>query len=162
MDLNAICSILGFDQETYSVPTSGTECECIDEGSTLTCADSCQSCNEDGSVCLEMYDFGYDLPPSGLDNLHRCNMRYIKGRDEEISYNSDLLTRECWISIDGESCDSCSFPRCNNGRNGLRIDCSNIEEDALFDACNPSLDGGGILQWLGNSEFYEDGCNPCF
>lgn len=142
----------------------GTECDCIgEEGTILSCADTaCQPCNADGTVCVENYDYGYDLPPSGIDHLYRCNMRYTEGLEGDVSWNIDWLTYQCQVALNGEPCDVCGFKTCADRSGGLRVDCTNVDETALFDSCSPLDDGGDYLQVFRDEFlFTDDGCFPC-
>ena len=166
IDVPATCSALEYFYEACDecIDPLGTECECIGENRTnLSCIDTgCQPCNPDGTVCVENYEFGYDLPPSGLDNLYRCNMRFTKGLEGDVSWNIDYDKYECEVLLNGQICRVCGFKSCEDRSGGIRIDCSNVVDGALYDSCSPLLDGGDYLQMFRDEwAFPDDGCFPC-
>ena len=179
VDVARICEGLAYEAENFLSPeSSGTTCQCrqSEEGELsdgeedfihLKCSDVCQTCNVEGKFCLEKYDYGFDLPAStGLDNLYHCNMRYIafEGapyRNEDVSYRRNYFTEECSLSINGTLCNSCLTDRkCPDGFSGYLIDCSNIEDGAVYDDCGLGLDGGELLQFF-RPEYFEQECTPC-
>jgi hypothetical protein len=132
--------------EAWGGVLKGTECECLEEGFGLSCLDTvCLVCSPDSEWigCLENFDYGVDFTEDGVPRYWKCNMRYVSGRDEEISYVIDSYEKECSMAIDGVQCNSCSLYLCSDGYQSIRMDCSNIEEGAVFDDCDSSLDGGG-------------------
>ena len=164
----------------YNPPEWGTTCECSNGGEenttathdeevfvNLSCQDTaCVSCSADGITgCLESVDYGYDLTEDGSDHLYHCTMKYLDGpaaqHHSQVTYRIDLLAFECTISIDGVECNSClEDRRCSDDFTGFRVDCSNIEEGAIYDDCDPTLTGGNILKFL-NPEYFEQDCYPC-
>ena len=147
----------------------GTDCACFDKGATLSCADQeCQICRlevgDEGHdpSCLENFDWGIDYQEDGWDNLRRCNMRFISGRnaDTEVSYHVDAGSFECSMTVDGVPCNSCDSQLCSDGFWGTSIDCSNIEEGAVYDDCDGSLNGGDLL-WFLAPAYSGSECQPC-
>ena len=139
-----------------------------DEFINLSCADTgCVSCDLDSTSCVENVDYGYDLPvDTGFDNLYYCTMKYVNGPASSngyklVTHRVDFSSFECSISIDGTECNSCLLDRrCNDDFDGIRVDCSNIEDGAIYDDCDPTLDGGEILKFF-NQEYFEQDCMPC-
>jgi hypothetical protein len=144
-------------------PAYGANCTCSDGGYTLACENTqCEPCNADGTVCLDNYDYGLDLSEESLDNLIRCKMRYLSGpsEDTEIEFRLDTWVRTCTLAINGTGCNSCDVATCNDGFEGLRADCSNIDTSAVYDDCDPALTGGDLLQFF-RPEFMQSDCPPC-
>ena len=137
----------------------------------LSCADTgCVSCNLDGKGCVENIDYGYMLPvDTGFDNLYHCTMRYVdddasSNNYQTVTYRIDLYELECDVFVDDVKCNSClEDRRCSDGYTGRRIDCSNVMAGAIYDDCDPTLDGGKLLEFF-NPEYYEQedtSCYPC-
>jgi hypothetical protein len=165
VNVPAICEGLGLYYEVIEDgPDSmyGTECQCVDEGFKLSCSDpGCNSCSNDGSVCANSIEYGYIFDDAGIDNNFRCDMQYVKGRNETVSFKIDFWINECQVLVDGVQCDSCNMQVCDSGLWRPRVDCSNIEPDAIFDACDPSLSSGGGLLAVFNEEFFLSDCRTC-
>jgi hypothetical protein len=160
--VDMICENRKVDFEN-DYPAYGTNCTCLDDGYTLACENTqCEPCNSDGTVCLDNYDYGIDYQEDGLDNLVRCKMRYLSGLHEatDIEYYGDGQKESCTLSVNGTECNFCDVATCNDGFGGLRADCSNIAEGAVYDDCDPSLTGGELLQFL-RPEFMQSDCPPC-
>ena len=52
---------------------------------------------------------------------------------------------ECTVSVDEQIYTSCEIQVCNGGFNGVLVDCSNVEEGAIYDDCDATLNGGDLL-----------------
>ena len=177
--VDELCKAQAFMIETSWNPESvGTQCECLNDGYDLSCADTqCLSClpssngGDDGSSsCIENYDYGVRFQDDGKDNIWVCNMRYVTGpRNEEIAWTVDLELYTCEVAINGVTCNSCTLQiACNDGISGIGVDCSNIEEDAIFDECSDSAQDGDVgdssndlLQFLSAEFRFQEECLPC-
>jgi hypothetical protein len=160
--VDMICENRKVDFEN-DYPAFGTNCTCLDDGYTLACENTkCEPCNSDGTVCLDNYDYGIDYQEGGLDNLVRCKMRYLSGlrKATDIEYYGDGQNYTCTLVLNGTECNFCDVATCNDGFRGLRADCSNIDDGAVYDDCDPSLTGGDLLQFL-RPEFMQSDCPPC-
>jgi hypothetical protein len=63
------------------------------------------------------------------------------------------------VAVDGVLCNSCDAQICSDGFKGMSVDFSNIEEEAVFDDCDISVDGGDLL-WFFAPEYSESECFP--
>jgi len=150
--------------EGLEASVHGTVCNCSDDGLHVSCNDTaCQSCNDGGSVCSTSYDYGHNsgLGAPEYDRIYYCNMKYSLGRNEDISLRLDRLTAECSVHINRQACNSCKQIVCRDGYVGYRIDCSNIEDDAMFNDCEGMTNSGGVLE-LFSAEFAQGECVPCY
>jgi Leucine-rich repeat (LRR) protein len=144
----------------------GTVCTCVDSYN-VSCADLfCDSCSKDGSVCVNAFDYGTVINPVIFDESGwRCTEQYTSGPKTGVEIYYELYIGEtdyhCLVMVDGKACQSCTFDICNGNQNGHRIDCSNIEPDAIYSECDTDLDGGQLLQ-LFQLEFDEQECYTCF
>ena len=167
--VDELCKAQAVIIESWNPESMGTQCECINDGYDLSCADTqCLGCHPNGKgSCIENYDYGIAFQEDGKDNIWVCNMRYATGpRDEEIEWVVDFEIQTCEIAINGIPCNSCNMQvACSDGENGIVVDCSNIEENAIYDECTASdadLEEGSDLLYFLDAEFrFQEECPPC-
>jgi hypothetical protein len=144
----------------------GIVCSCVDNYN-ISCADTlCDTCTEDGSVCVNAVDYGLVIDPvTGMDVGFRCTEIYTSGPKEGVEIYYEHSKAEDYhhllVMVDGMACQSSAFEVCNDLSSGLRIDCSNIEPDAVYSDCDPEMDGGELLQAF-RWEFHSQNCYSCF
>ena len=56
-----------------------------------------------------------DYTEDGWDNHWKCNMRFVSGREEHISFHRDWFSNTCSVAVDGKECDSCDLQICSDG-----------------------------------------------
>ena len=149
----------GFDE------TSTVSCNCavaFEDSQELSCMSTCVYCHSEGEVCATQSSGGiYD--PNEPFHTSYVEYKYTEGRNEVIRMNdfgcdsSGCTT--CRVAVDGKRCNSCQNVDCTDqfgniiGR-GRKVDCSNVEPNAVFDECeNPLTIESGIFEVLSSNEF---------
>ncbi|CAB9531457.1 LRR receptor-like serine threonine-protein kinase [Seminavis robusta] len=172
MDLESQCEAkAGQFELEWNDPT----CSCTRGGTDLACSGrQCESCLNDGSICAYPKRFGFSSPElngtindENLEELYRfwhCEMQYVKGRNELVSFQYDSSPEEetCIVSVDGVECNSCNPMVCSSGLETWRIDCTNIEQSSFFYPCDPSTSDGGALLASFSKDFMDSSCGPCW
>lgn len=167
LNLTATCHAYKYSFGYDGADIFGYECECLDDPVKLSCnATACQTCNQEGSVCAVIQNFGPFFSDDGDINYWGCDMRYVNvtGRDEQITVikGRDAVSRhECTAAINGQECNFCNVAICRDESAGYEIDCQNIVAGAVFDSCHGNFNKGGPLQVLG-PEFQHGDCLPCY
>jgi hypothetical protein len=148
----------------------GLECKCdaVDGGVTLICADTCAYCNADESVCgINSAQAFYELD-SGKRTAIGGVFQYIVGLHDLLAVenlgcvedeNGRIISCEtCNVFGNNQRCNSCEFQTCEDGRVEEIMDCSNIEQGAVFDFCQDVTIEEGIFKAFSTNEFKE--CTP--
>ena len=141
-------------------------CEC--DGLTFSCeADeqaTCESCNEDGSICGISLVYGFsDVQITHLRREYHNTYKYTKGRNETITWR-EIPDFSCDVGINGQECNACTIHRCRDGFPGRHIDCTNVidEVDAIYDTCQ-GYEPGGLFEWISWWDLESwTGCLPVF
>ena len=146
----------------------GLVCECQDGGYTMSCTETCQSCNEDKSICGFNTGFGFTVDDAGISNSTWSTIRYVAGGELNsttvLFESSSSDEKDCTVSINGEQCHECTRVTCkNNGVTGVSVLCDNIDGVGSYSPCSDYDDGSGVL----NIFAYQDptlrsGCDPIF
>ena len=144
--------------ESEGCDADGTACPFIAQ----TCTDTtCETCNEDGSVCGVNVDYGLDFAEDGNWMAFRGEFHYTVGRDDIVSYqlaSSSFPDVETYVSINGQKCIG-NFASwvCANGLRGWVVECDNLGEDGIsIDTCQDP-EPFGPLHFLFES-FAKRGC----
>ena len=158
----------------YAAPTDrGTTCDCDSYDESVGdddvapfvsqyCTDTtCETCNEDGSICGVNIDYGLDFDENGNWMSFRGEFHYTAGRTEVVSYqiaSSSFPEVEQYVSINGERClGNFASWVCANGLRGWVVECDNLGEDGVsIDTCEDP-EPFGPLQFLFQS-FAKQGC----
>jgi hypothetical protein len=137
-----------------------TTCSCIqnsDEIVSLLCHDdNCRFCNHEAEVCANITFGGTVSGQSpGFDVEYR-QYEYITGRREVLRYEEN--DDGCTFFIDGDICNSCKRELCLGEMEeyqGISVDCSNIDPDAIFKECRDGHVGNmtTVFEVLSNSDF---------
>jgi hypothetical protein len=139
----------------------GYECSCellADDGSVeLSCADVCEYCDEDITVCGRE-SFVLDFDRSGTVSYRRNDFAYSFGRNETLVFE-EHGDDGCTFSVDSKSCNSCEVRPCTTEAESIEapfLDCSNIENSATFNLCDSDTSvQDGIFQHFSVDEFNE-------
>lgn len=147
-------------------------CRCNESTQVISCdyADaSCQTCNENSTVCGVSYDFGYTFGSSILPDfntaiggdfpeharsdlgLWHASFQYQMGRTDHIYFQYDNFNQHCDVLVNGQICKGCEIVVCRDGYYGLGIDCTNVVagDAGVLDSCNPK-EGGvfDVFVWM--------------
>lgn len=146
------------------------KCEEVDGGVTLICADSCAYCNTDQTVCginsaQAFYDGSSGLRTAigGIFQYQNCGLHGDTLAVQNLGCVEDESGRiascqTCNVHANNQMCNSCEFQTCSDGRVEEKMDCSNIEEGAIFDFCEDVTITSGVFQAFSSTEFKE--CLP--
>jgi hypothetical protein len=151
-------------------------CEDLDVNTTaLTCLDSCNYCNEDFAYCGSPTSeevFGIlgeteSISESFAYNKGRVEVVLIAKTDCEMDDMGEVLCATCNVVVDGEECNECTLNICSTGANTdmqlPSFDCTNVEDDAVYDACDDSLivQEGSVFEFLTIDDIcYESTLSP--
>ncbi|KAG7359798.1 hypothetical protein IV203_034896 [Nitzschia inconspicua] len=162
------CKILA-EQKMDSSLDGRTKCSCVknsNQSSSLQCYDdNCRFCNEEASVCANITYGGTVSGRSlGLDKEYR-QYEYVTGRNEVLRFEES--TGACSFSINGQLCNSCEKVRCQGAMEeyeGISVNCTNIDPEAVFTECMADQDGDGtgLFEIFSDNEFEQciEGENP--
>ena len=160
------------------VVNRGTVCTCqessnpqdcfVDDWNTVTtcapkttglCDDSCESCNQDGSICAIATDYGWNYYDSGYWYQYHATIQYTKGRHETILFEYvDWPFWEYKVYIDGVQCNNIVASTCPDGSASYTIDCANVDGESVLNTCD-IFDTGGALEVF-SYEFKQSDCKP--
>jgi hypothetical protein len=148
-------------------------CEDLNVNMTArTCLDSCNYCNEDLTYCGSPTSeevFGIigettTISNSFAYNKGRVEVVVIAQTDCEMDDMGEVLCATCNVFVDGEECNQCTLNNCSTGANtGMRLpsfDCTNVEDDAVYDECDDSLivQDGSVFEFLTTKVGEFDSC----
>ena len=115
--------------------TRGTECDCKDDGHTMSCNDtSCQTCNRDGSVCVVNTEYGLLLNDDGRGTRWTTTFQYVIGRNDTVYFETS--GHECYVEINGRPCRECVGRMCADSFGAYHPSCDNLEGVGNLDLCN--------------------------
>jgi hypothetical protein len=145
----------------------GTECTCQDttEGVRLVCVDECAYCNEEQSSCgIRSAQALYDATGSRIAiggvfvYTSGCQEGDILAVTESGCTPGNACT-ECQVFVNDEQCNSCVLEQCPDSTNIREIiDCTNIEDNAMFNFCETVVVDDGVFEAFNSGEFSE--CLP--
>ena len=131
--------------------TRGSSCSCDETGEVMTCNDSpsCQSCNQDNTVCAVNSNYGWKFDTMGKKIAWRNTLQYVQGdrsdtiEFENVAVDVELGIWECHVSVNGQLCSSCSSLACNDGAEGYGVNCENVPsvQGSFFPCKDNILDG---------------------
>lgn len=134
-----------------------------DASSNLLCSTECGLfCNPDQTLCgLRSVDNLFDAQGE-LDRLRR-DFRSIPSTAYTIASLSSYNPYDgssCSFSRSYESCDTCQLKTCSGDDNRLsfQANCSNLQDGAFFDACDPSslVSENSTFGFFSATECYDD------
>jgi hypothetical protein len=134
----------------------GTVCECGEsEGQVkLTCVDTtCLGCSDDLGVCAE-FSFGDYFLENGELSSSFTEVQYIQGRKDLLFYSEDASG--CAVHVNGVPCDQCIVVACDDGFEGIEIQCSNVMVGEDFSVCDRNFSTDSVFQFFNAGEF--DSC----
>ena len=124
--------------------------------------ESCDSCNEDGTVCGSNLRFGYaHVDPTYLWTKYENTFQYSQSRNDTVDWY-EIPDVECEVWVNGEQCNTCAVHRCRDGYPARYIDCTNVVAgtDAVYDTCQHYDTGGvfDVISWWDTRTW--QGCLP--
>lgn len=136
-ELNLVSQCETRSAEFSSASDRGTVCECQDGGATMSCNDTaCESCNLDGSVCVQSTDYGFSFDETtGQIISFRNVLQYTKGRNDTVVFSKDANQEFCNVEVNGQKCNYCGVEVCQSTNQGFRVDCSNVNGGPLVQTC---------------------------
>jgi hypothetical protein len=142
--LPAVCAVRSAVYESYV--DRGTSCECAQNSTVLSCVDTCETCNVDGSVCVKGINYGTTFDEeSGVPILFQATLQYTVGRDETLSFTHVPGADVCEVTVNGEKCEFCGFIQCSSSQLGYQVTCSNIG-GPIASTCSNLNDSVGYLE----------------
>ena len=148
----------------------GLRCKCqmVTGGVSLICVDECAYCNHNETVCgIRSPQAFYDTS-SGNRTAVGGVFEYYYGVDGALAVeNLECVEDDEGRVVECETCNayandvmclSCEFQTCSDGRREEIMDCSNVEEGAMFDFCETVNVDTGIFQAFSTDHF--DQCLP--
>eukprot|EP00980_Cylindrotheca_fusiformis_P005636 scaffold1184_cov132-Cylindrotheca_fusiformis.AAC.57 len=153
------------NEENLSETGLVCRCETVKDGVTLICVDACAYCNSDETVCgINSAQAFYDSA-TGTRTAIGGVFKYELGlydtlAVENIGCQEDATGRitscqTCNVYANDHKCNSCDFQTCTDGRVEEIMDCSNIEQGAIFDFCEDVVIEQGIFQTFSENQFNE-------
>jgi hypothetical protein len=144
LSVPAICKTQGGKFE--SDPDRSASCSCTEDGTYLSCTDTCESCNLGGDVCAVSTDYGYVVNgTTGVVEEFHNTLEYVAGWEENttIIFTSSA-TATCTLHLNGEKCRSCSPSICTSGFRGYSLYCDNVEGGSNFYLCEEFIESGPL------------------
>jgi hypothetical protein len=151
---------------TIPGPETGTSCNCAQDAATgdisMECTNVCHYCNLDGTVCLGKEDYGVRYNATG-DHVHDWeSYQYVRSTERmneilRVEYNE----KSCTMTVNETLTCDCGFVQCQDGTEGMSIDCREIDPRAFFVDClgddgTPAQDVvGTLLEGLFGLGFHE-------
>ena len=121
---------------------------------TLSCNESlgCEVCTPDGSVCGQRF-VGYSWNEGGIWTHQRMGFQYTKGFDDFLLLEFDVSAQTPpypeTMYLNGVKCNEIkSEAVCIDGNPGFEVDCSNVQEGAIYSQCDGLVDDAGILEYF--------------
>eukprot|EP00934_Nitzschia_sp_Nitz4_P005381 Nitzschia sp. Nitz4//scaffold173_size47512//7783//11234//NITZ4_007153-RA/size47512-processed-gene-0.13-mRNA-1//1//CDS//3329538787//5371//frame0 len=137
----------------------GTSCSCLEDGSSVFCSETCQSCNLDGSVCAVSNQLSYEFDAeTGEATVFQNTFQYVVGRNENVTFTQTAGSDNCEVEVNGEKCQLCDVSVCKSGSEGFVIDCSNIGGVNL-DTC-VEMEAGYLELFYFTDPSLLSGCEP--
>jgi hypothetical protein len=151
------CQILA-EQKMELSANQRTHCSCDKssaESATLLCYDdNCRFCNYEEEICANItYGGTVTSQSQGLAVEYR-EYEYVTGRSEVLRLEED--ESGCSFFIDGRLCSSCMRVPCQDELEefqGIIVNCTNIEAEAVFNECSPGQNPKGIFEVFSTDEF---------
>ena len=151
-------------------PSRGTECECLDNGLTMSCTDTtCLSCTRDQSTCAANVDYGMTFSEThkGWWNGWNHTFQYVGTQFNETIVRFEAIGYKCFVYInhDGngqeQQCRSCLRRWCDDGFWGFEVLCDNVDGVGNLNLCDGSSDDDGLLTIFALQDpLLLDGCLP--
>ena len=123
---------------------------------------SCESCNEDGTVCGFNLRFGYtEVHPTYSWKKYENTFQYSLSRNDTVDWH-ETPDVDCQVWVNGEQCNTCDVHRCRDGYPARYIDCTNVVSgaDGVYDTCQHYDTGGvfDVISWWDTRTW--QGCFP--
>lgn len=161
-----VCSSLALDYEDDQ--DRGSACTCSDDGLSLSCNESCETCSKDGTICASSsYEQAFDVTGEWLGI--NTTYQYTRGVNGTlvlgVSWIEDVdgAAIQCWASVNGNMCRSCTYRQCpSDGFLSIQVNCGNVEGAGDSGACATSDVSGPLSVVTMQDPFLREGCAPKF
>lgn len=172
--LEAVCEkdrkIFEDERGPRYVEGAGTVCECTGSGPnvTLSCSDKdCVTCNRDETVCVSSIEFGSGYNERGERSSWWASFEYVVGRSDTVEFQKyvmDDYSSTCQASVNGQLCDTCGIPPCNDGYQAYHINCASVDGAGYVDQCDEWRpdDDGPLAVFAFQDRNFRQGCPPRF
>jgi len=157
--LPVICETRAAVYESYT--TRGTSCSCLQNSTVLSCEDTCESCNLDGTVCAKSAQYGKTFDEATGEAISFQNtLQYTLGPSETLTFSHLKDAIDCEVYVNGEKCTTCAFTTCQSGLAGYEISCKNIGGPDINTCHNEQSDAGYLEVFYLTDPSLLSGCLP--
>lgn len=161
-----VCSSLALDYAEDE--DRGLSCECSVNGLSLSCDESCETCNKEGTICASSsYEQAFDDAGEWLGI--NTTYKYTRGLNDTVVLgvspivDVDAASVQCWASVNGNMCRSCTYRQCpSDGFLSIQVNCINLEGVGESGACASSDVSGPLSVVTLQDPFLREGCAPKF
>ena len=176
VDYNALCQLDIMNESTSSEVNElqrGRACSCVNDTSafvSLSCTETCKSCNSNGTVCAVAAEFERTYQDSGFHLSDIIKYRYEGGSDDIVTFQNvqdsnveNLPLWECSVFVNNTKCRECNRVTCRDGFSAYTVLCDNLEGVGNYYPCDYENDTEGPLAVfaLQNPRLLdESGCPP--
>jgi hypothetical protein len=143
LSVPAICKTQAGKFESY--PDRRAPCSCTEDGTYLSCTDTCESCYLVGDVCAVSTNYGYVVNgTTGVVEEFHNTLEYVTGWENTNITFTAITTATCTLHMNGEKYRSCSRFLCSSGFKGYSLYCDYVEGGSNFNSCEEFMESGPL------------------